>query len=61
VSPADFEKSIEQLGKEILSLLPFKERLAELGRFYIGYDNIEQLKRQFRGLLDKQTSYASYR
>lgn len=41
------------IDDEVLSLLQFKKKLASLGHFYTGYDNIEHLKRQFRDQLDK--------
>jgi len=44
---------IGAIGNEVLSLLQFKKKLADLGHFHTGYDDIEHLKRQFRDQLDK--------
>jgi len=41
------------IDDDVVSLLQFKKKLASLGHFYTGYDNIEHLKRQFRDQLDK--------
>ncbi|HME32985.1 MAG TPA: COR domain-containing protein [Terriglobales bacterium] len=39
--------------EDLNSLWAFQDKLKELGHFYTGYDNIEHLKLQFRGQLDK--------
>jgi internalin A len=39
--------------KDLKSLRAFQDKLKKLGHFYTTYDNIEHLKRQFRGQLDK--------
>jgi internalin A len=44
---------IGTIGKEIQTLLQFKEKLSGLGHFYTVYDNIEHLKRQFKDQLEK--------
>ena len=38
---------------DLLSLFAFKQKLKELGHFYTTYDNIQDLKLQFRGQLDR--------
>jgi hypothetical protein len=48
------------VGDEVLSLLQFKKKLADLGHFYTGYDNIEHLKRQFRDQLDRLLDVQTY-
>ena len=42
------------VGDEIISLLKFKKKLADLGHFYTSYNNIDHLKLQFSNQLDKQ-------
>lgn len=43
----------DQLDDEVVSLLKFKKKLAKLEHFYTVYNNIEDLKLQFRNQLDK--------
>lgn len=49
----DADVRMGTITDEVNSLLQFKKKLASLGHFYTGYDNIEHLKRQFRDQLDK--------
>ncbi len=46
-------QNMGDIGDEILTLLNFKKKLADLGHFYTSYDNIEHLKRQFKDQLEK--------
>jgi hypothetical protein len=41
------------IDEDVVSLLQFKKKLAGLGHFYTSYNNIEDLKLQFRDQLDK--------
>lgn len=45
--------NMNDINDEVLTLLAFKKKLADLGHFYTGYDNIEHLKRQFKDQLEK--------
>lgn len=46
-------KTSSALKEDLNSLWAFQEKLDKLGHFYTGYDNIEDLKLQFRDQLDK--------
>ena len=41
------------ITEEIMTLFAFKKKIGELGHFYTGYINIDNLKNQFRSQLDK--------
>lgn len=49
----DAPVNMGSIDDEVISLLQFKKKLAELGHFYSEYSDIEHLKRQFRDQLDK--------
>jgi hypothetical protein len=46
------EVSMGKLGKEVVSLLTFKDKLQALGHYPTDYENIESLKNKFREQLD---------
>ena len=46
-------KSLEARPEDMQSLSAFQQKLAALGHFWTGYEDIEHLKRQFRDQLDK--------
>ena len=46
-------KSLDARPEDIQSLSTFQQKLAALGHFWTGYEDIEHLKRQFRDQLDK--------
>jgi hypothetical protein len=47
------EVHMGDIDEDVVSLLQFKKKLAGLGHFYTSYNNIEDLKLQFRDQLDK--------
>ncbi|MDD5322393.1 MAG: COR domain-containing protein [Methylococcales bacterium] len=46
-------QNLGDIGDEIISLLNFKKKLADLGHFYTSYNNIEHLKLKFSDQLEK--------
>ncbi len=47
------EVKMGSLTEQVKTLLDFKDKLKNLGHFYTGYENIEDLKLRFRDQLDK--------
>ena len=45
--------NMNEISDEVQTLLAFKKKLAGLGHFYNGYDNIQDLKLQFKDQLEK--------
>jgi hypothetical protein len=49
----DAPVNMGEITDEVLTLLEFRKKLAKLGHFYTGYNDVEHLKRQFRDQIDK--------